>query len=111
MNLYKLFSIFFILTIVLGSSLSLSLSYTCNEHDNKLKVSKESSNEESCHQKPENTKKFDICLECDCNYFPVSTEVVLDDTNFNNFNVPIDHLILNSYSSSNNIIHPPPKTL
>ena len=110
MNLYKFFFIFFILTIVLRSSLSLSLSYTCNEHDNKLKISKDLSNERSCHQKPENTKKNDICFECDCNYFPISTEVVLEDINFDNFYVPIDLLILNTYPFTNKIIYPPPKT-
>ena len=68
------------------------------------------SNERSCHQKPENTKKNDICFECDCNYFPISTEVVLEDINFDNFYVPIDLLILNTYPFTNKIIYPPPKT-
>ena len=111
MNLYKFLSVFFIHTIVWGNALSLSFSHYCNQYDSKLEVSKESSNEASCHQKPENTKKFDICFECDCYYFPVSTEVLLEDINFDNFNVPIDLLILNTYSLENKIIDPPPKTL
>ena len=90
----------------MGSSLSLSLSYTCNEHDKKLKIFKDLSNERSCHQKPENTKKNDICFECDCNYFPISTEVVLEDINFDNFYVPIDLLILNTYPFTNKLYIP-----
>ena len=60
--------------------------------------------------KTENTKKMIYALN-DCNYFPISTEVVLEDINFDNFYVLIDLLILNTFNHQIKLYIPHPKLL
>ncbi len=110
MNQFKFFMItMFIISFFASSVLGTSISLCFGDHNMKFASEKShDAKKSSCHDSDENTKKFQLCFECDCNANQVISNIFSQQLiNF----VKLDNyeFFINNNSIKKKIKDPPPK--